>query len=157
MGSYFFEDFQPGQVFTSGGRTITETDLTFFSMLSGDWNPIHADVEYAKGTRYGQRVVHGTLGIAVATGMLHEIGIFDRSVVAMLGLKDWKFLQALFVGDTIHLKLTILETEIGRSGRTGRIGRRFELINQSDVLVQEGFSDVLVLSKTSHATPTNAP
>lgn len=152
MGSYFFEDFQPGQSFTSGGRTITETDLTFFSMLSGDWNPIHADVEYAKATRYGQRVVHGTLGIAIATGMLHEIGIFDRSVVAMLGLKDWKFLQAMFVGDTIHLKLTILDAEIGRSGRTGRIGRRFELINQNNVLVQEGFSDVLVLSKPTPST-----
>jgi acyl dehydratase len=152
MGSYFFEDLQPGQSFTSGGRTITETDLTFFSMLSGDWNPIHADVEYAKATRYGQRVVHGTLGIAIATGMLHEIGIFDRSVVAMLGLKDWKFLQALFVGDTIHLKLTILDAEIGRSGRTGRIGRRFELINQNNVLVQEGFSDVLVLSKPTPST-----
>lgn len=155
MASYFFEDFQPNQSFVSGGRTITETDLTFFSMLSGDWNPIHADVEYAKGTRYGQRVVHGTLGIAIATGMLHEIGIFDRSVVAMLGLKDWKFIQALFVGDTIHLKLTILETEMGRSGRTGRVGRRFELINQHNVLIQEGFSDVLVLSKTPQSNSVN--
>ena len=84
MRSYFFEDFAPDQTFESTARTITEADLTFFSMLSGDWNPIHADVEFSKATRYGQRVVHGALGIAVATGMLHELGIFEKSAVAML-------------------------------------------------------------------------
>lgn len=149
MRSFFFEDFEINQTFKSSGRTITETDLTFFSMLSGDWNPIHANVEYAKTTRYKQRVVHGTLGIAIATGMLHELGIFDRSAVAMLGLKEWLFLQPLFVGDTIRLQLTILDTELGRSGRTGRVGRRFQLFNQNNELVQEGLSDVLVLTKTA--------
>ena len=149
MRSFFFEDFEINQTFKSSGRTITETDLTFFSMLSGDWNPIHANVEYAKTTRYKQRVVHGTLGIAIATGMLHELGIFDRSAVAMLDLKEWLFLQPLFVGDTIRLQLTILDTELGRSGRTGRVGRHFQLLNQNNVLVQEGLSDVLVLTKTA--------
>lgn len=149
MRSLYFEDFEVNQTFKSSGRTITETDLTFFSMLSGDWNPIHANVEYAKTTRYKQRVVHGTLGIAIATGMLHELGIFDRSAVAMLDLKEWLFLQPIFVGDTIRLQLTILDTELGRSGRTGRVGRRFQLLNQNNVLVQEGLSDVLVLTKTA--------
>jgi acyl dehydratase len=147
MQTYYFEDFKPDQIFESNGRTITETDLTFFSMLSGDWNPIHANAEFAKATRYGQRVVHGTLGIAIATGMLHELGIFDRSVIAMLGFRNWVFRAPLFVGDTIRLKLTILDTEPGRSGRSGRVGRRFQLLNQKDELVQEGESDVLILTK----------
>ena len=43
MTSYYLEDFHPGQTFVSTGRTLTEADLTFFSMISGDWNPIHAD------------------------------------------------------------------------------------------------------------------
>jgi len=81
--------------------------------------------------------------------MLQELGIFDRSAVAMLGLKEWLFLQPLFVGDTIRLQLTILDTELGRSGRTGRVGRRFQLFNQNNELVQEGLSDVLVLTKTA--------
>jgi acyl dehydratase len=67
----------------------------------------------------------------------------------MLGLKEWLFLQPLFVGDTIRLQLTILDTELGRSGRTGRVGRRFQLFNQNNELVQEGLSDVLVLTKTA--------
>ncbi|MYN13122.1 dehydratase [Pusillimonas sp. TS35] len=144
MSTHYFEDFSPGQVFESGGRTLTETDLTFFSMLSGDWNPIHADAEYARGTRYGQRVVHGALGIAVSTGMLHELGIFHGSVIAMLGFRNWNFLAPLLVNDTIHLRLTILDATLGKSGRSGKVGRRFELINQRGEVAQEGESDVLV-------------
>jgi acyl dehydratase len=147
MSGYYFEDFNEGQTFVSGGRTITETDLTMFSMISGDWNPIHADMEFAKSTRFGQRVVHGVLGMAVSTGMMHEMGIFHDSVIAMLGYRNWNFLGPLLVNDTIHLKLTILSAELGKSGNSGKIGRRFQLINQRDEVVQDGQSDVLVLTR----------
>ncbi|MCZ2498798.1 dehydratase [Xylophilus sp. Kf1] len=146
MSSLYLEDFQPGQRFTSTGRTITEADLTFFSMLSGDWNPIHADAEFARGTRYGQRVVHGTLGIAICTGMLHQMGIFEQSAIAMTELRDWKFLAPILVGDTVHLTLEILSVDIGKSGRSGKLGRRFLLINQRGETVQDGESGVLVLT-----------
>ncbi|TWC69786.1 MaoC/PaaZ C-terminal domain-containing protein [Herbaspirillum sp. SJZ099] len=146
MSSYYLEDFKPGQIFTSSGRTITEADLTMFSMISGDWNPIHADAEFARGTRYGQRLVHGTLGIAICTGMLHQIGIFEQSVIAMLGLREWNFKQPIVVGDTVHLELEILSVEPGKSGRSGKLGRRFRLRNQRGEVAQEGDSDVLVLT-----------
>lgn len=146
MTSCCFEDFQPDQTITTTGRTITETDLTLFSMISGDWNPIHANAEFARNTRHGQRVVHGALGIAVATGKLHEIGIFERSVIAMLGFREWLFKAPILVGDTLRLELTILDTEPCRSGR---VGRRFRLLNQRDEVVQEGVSDVLVLTRAS--------
>lgn len=142
--SLFFEDFEVGQSFESGGRTITETDLTFFSMLSGDWNPIHANAEFAKTTRYGQRVVHGTLGIAIATGMLHEMGIFHESAVAMMSLNQWKFVAPILVGDTLHLRLEITELDPGKSERVGRLGRRFVMLNQRDEIVQDGLSDLLI-------------
>lgn len=147
MTSYYLEDFSVGQTFESGGRTITETDLTFFSMLSGDWNPLHANSEYARSTRYGERVVHGVLGIAVSTGMLHELGIFHDSIIAMLGFRNWNFLAPLLVNDTIHLRLTITAVEPGKSGNSGKLGRRFQLINQAGAVVQEGESDALVLSR----------
>jgi len=151
MTTYYLEDFAVGQVFESGGRTITEADLTFFSMLSGDWNPLHANAEFAKTTRFGQRVVHGVLGIAVSTGMLHELGIFHDSVIAMLGFRNWNFLAPLLVNDTIHLKLTITSIEPGKSGNSGKLGRRFQLINQNGEVAQEGESDVLVLTRAGAA------
>ena len=147
MHTYFLDDFKPGQVFTSAGRTITEADLTFFSMISGDWNPIHADAEFASKTRYGQRVVHGTLGIAICTGMLQQLGIFEESVIAMHNLRKWKFLAPLLIGDTVHLELEILGVEPGKSGKSGKVGRRFRLVNQAGVVVQEGDSDALVLTR----------
>lgn len=147
MRTYYFEDFEAGQSFETAGRTITEADLTLFSMVSGDWNPIHADAEFARGTRYGQRVVHGALGIAIATGRLHELGIFERSAVAMIGLRNWTFREPMFVGDTVRLRLTILGKSLGGSGRSGRVERRFELLNQRGAVVQEGESDVLVLAR----------
>ena len=145
MTSLYFEDFQVGQRFQSSGRTLTEADLTMFSMISGDWNPIHADSVYAAGTRYGQRLLHGTLGIALATGMMHELGIFHKSVVAMLSLKEWKFEKPIFIGDTLHLVLDIEGTSAGTSQRVGAIDRRMRMVNQNDDVVQDGRSEVLVL------------
>jgi len=146
VSSLYLDDFKVGQTFESTGRTITETDLTMFSMLSGDWNPIHADAEFSRATRYAQRLVHGALGIAISTGMLHQIGIFERSVIAMLGFREWNFLKPLLIGDTVHLHLEILSVEPGRSGRSGKLGRRFRLVNQRGEIAQEGESDVLVLT-----------
>ncbi|MGI6246242.1 MAG: MaoC/PaaZ C-terminal domain-containing protein [Pseudochelatococcus sp.] len=144
---YCYEDFAPGQVFTTAGRTLTETDLQMFSMLTGDWNPIHSDAEYAATTRFGERLLHGTLGIGLCIGMLHPLGIFDGTVVAMLSVDNWRFLRPLTIGMTVHLELEIIEKEPGRSGRTGRIGRLFRLKNQHGEVVQEGRADVLVMTR----------
>ena len=140
----YYGDFEAGQVFTSQGRTITEADLTMFSMMTGDWNPVHNDAEYAKGTRFGQRLIHGAYGIGLGLGLMHTLGIFEDSAVALLDVKEWKFLEPVFIGDTLHLRLTILDKSLGKSGNTGRIGRQFELINQHGRPAHSGRADVLV-------------
>lgn len=152
MTGMYFEDFVPGQRFISAGRTITETDLTMFSMLSGDWHPIHADAEFCKSTRYGQRLVHGALGVAIATGMMHDMGIFKDSAVAMLSLREWAFTKPIFVNDTLHLELEIIGVEAGKSAKVGSVDRRLQLINQSGEVVQDGLTAVLVLKKSGLAT-----
>ncbi|GAA5235083.1 dehydratase [Verticiella sediminum] len=151
MTSLYLEDFAEGQTFQTSGRTITEADLTFFSMLSGDWNPIHTNTEFARHTRYGQRVVHGALGIAIATGMLHELGIFEKSAIAMLGLRNWNFLAPVFVGDTLRLGLLITAVSPGKSGNSGKVSRRFRLIKQDGTIAHEGESDILVLTRQGAA------
>ena len=144
MTTLYYDDFVPSQIFTSQGRTITETDLTMFSMLTGDWNPIHSDAEFAAASRFGQRLVHGAFGIGLGIGLMHSLGIFEKSAVALLGIDGWTFKEPVFVGDTLHLRLTILDKSLGGSGRTGRIGRRFELVNQHGRVAHEGRADVLV-------------
>ncbi len=140
----FLEDFEPGQVFTSSARTITEADLTLFAMLSGDWNPVHVDEEFARTTQYGKRLVHGLYGPAIMTGFMQQLGIFDGSAIAMLNVSQLTFKLPLLVGDTVHLRLTILATRATSDGKRGVVGRRFELVKHGGEVAQEMLSDVLI-------------
>ncbi|WP_404301612.1 MaoC/PaaZ C-terminal domain-containing protein [Alicycliphilus denitrificans] len=147
MTPRYFEDFTVGEHFTSSGRTVTEADLTLFNMISGDWNPIHADAEFAAGTRFGQRIVHGAFGVALLTGFMHQMGIFDGTAVAMLSLKEWVFKAPILIGQTLRLQLTVTELHPGSSPRVGRLDRHLQLVDQHGQVVQEGSSDLLILKR----------
>jgi len=143
----YLEDLTAGDVFTSAARTITESDVVAFAGLSGDFNPIHTDVEFAKETPYGQRVVYGLLGLSMLTGLLDRTGLFSGSAIAMLGIRDWTFTAPLFIGDTIRFRLTIVDVRRARSGDRGVVQRYFELMNQRDEVVQKGHIDILVRAR----------
>lgn len=142
---HYLDDLVAGQRFVSAGRTVTESDLVAFAGLSGDFNPIHTDAEFAKGSVYGQRVVFGLLGLSIATGLLDRLGVFSGSAIAMLGINDWTFTAPVFIGDTLHLELTMLGVRPSASKLDrGIVERQFELQNQHGVVVQTGRIDVLV-------------
>lgn len=142
--SLYFEDLDVGLVLTSPARTVTETDLVTFCMLSGDWNQIHSNEEFSKGTDYGKRVVHGLFGMSVLTGLMDRAGWFSTSAVAMLGIKEWEFRAPLFVGDTIHCELEINSLRLTSRGDKGVVGRRFRLVNQRGEVIQEGDIPLMV-------------
>lgn len=144
MKSLFYEDFEVGQVFDSPGRTVTETDLSLFCMLSGDWHPLHSDEEYAKTTQFGRRVVGGVFGVALVTGAMSRWGIFEASVIAMLSIGDWRFAGPIYVGDTLSVRMTIAGKRLTKSGSVGIIDRDFEIRNQRGEIVQSGRSDALI-------------
>jgi acyl dehydratase len=142
---HYLDDLTPGQTFVSAARTVTEADVVGFAGLSGDFNPIHTDAEFAKDGVYGQRVVYGVLGLAIATGLLDRMGLFSGSAIAMLGITDWKFVAPVFIGDTVHLELTILAVRPSQSKPDrGIVERQFELRNQRGEVVQVGRIDLLV-------------
>jgi acyl dehydratase len=151
MEPKYLEDLHAGDTFTSAARTITESDVTAFAGLSGDFNPIHTDVEFAKDTPYGQRVVYGLLGLAMLTGLLDRTGLFSGSAIAMLGIRDWTFTAPMFIGDTIRFRLTITDVRRTSSGDRGVVKRHFELLNQRDEVVQQGHIDLLVRARESVA------
>ena len=142
---HYLDELSAGQRFVSAGRTVTEADVVSFAGLSGDFNPIHTDTEFAAKTGYGQRVVYGLLGLSIATGLLDRLGVFSGSAIAMLGIEKWTFTAPVFIGDTVHLELTILGVRPSRSKPDrGVVERQFELKNQRGELVQSGRIDVLV-------------
>jgi acyl dehydratase len=142
--SLFFEDLEVGQTYTSLARTITETDLTMFSMISGDWNPIHSDAEFARATPTGERLVHGVLGIALVTGFMDRAGWFAESALAMLSIDGWTFRRPLLVGATVRCEMDITSLRLTSSGKTGVVGRTFRLIDHHDDVVQHGDSPFLI-------------
>lgn len=145
--SLYFEDLEVGMVLRSQARTVTETDLVTFCMLSGDWNPIHSDEEFSKQGHYGKRVVHGIYGLSVVTGLMDRAGWFASSAVAMLGIDGWRFLAPLFVGDTVHCEMEISSLRMTSRGDRGAVGRTFRLVNQRGEVIQEGEIPVMVLSR----------
>jgi acyl dehydratase len=109
-----------------------------FAQLTGDWNPIHTDAEFAKRSPFGQRLAHGLLGMAFAIGLLDRTGTFSGSAIANLGVEEWRFHRPIVIGDTIRVVVTITDVRPASDGTRGIVGRRFALYNQRDELVQEG-------------------
>jgi len=102
----YFEDFQIGEKMTTRARTITETDIVMFAAFSGDWYPLHVDVEYAKKSPFGERIAHGWLVLSVASGLLP---LYDMAIVAFYGIDRVRFMRPTKIGDTLHLDIEITE------------------------------------------------
>jgi acyl dehydratase len=148
---YYLEDLAVGQQFETARRTITETDLVTFAMLSSDWNAIHTDALSVDKGQFGGRIVHGALGLTIATGLVQRTGMFEGSAVALLGFTDWVFAKPLYVGDTVFTRLRITAIRPTRDGRRGVISRELELVNQHGDVVQHGRSDFMVLRREPEA------
>lgn len=93
------------------GRTVTEADIVMFAALTGDWNPIHVDAEYAKTTIFGQRIAHGTLTFSIMTGLLMRLGFLEETVVAFYGVDRLRFTNPVFIGDTIKARAKVVEKQ----------------------------------------------
>jgi acyl dehydratase len=144
----YLEDLETGRVMMSPGRTITETDIVMFANFSGDWNAMHTDDEFCKTSMYGKRVAHGALGFIIHSGLLARTVEFQRiAALEDLGFKEWKYTGPIFVGDTVTLKLTVVETQATGEKGQGVLTLRRELINQDGKVLQTGLWDMLVATR----------
>jgi acyl dehydratase len=142
----YFEEFKQGEALETAGRTITEADVVTFAGMSGDFNQIHTDAEYAAAEPFGQRVAHGLLIVAITTGLVVRTGIMEGTVLAFREL-EWKFSRPVFIGDTIHARLEVRETKpLPRLGG-GSVKTKISVLNQENQVVQRGVMALLVKSK----------
>lgn len=146
MPSLYFEDFAVGQTFQTSARTVTEADVVAFAGLSGDFNAIHTDAEFARASPLGQRIAHAALGIAFVTGLTARLGIFDRSAVQFIGM-DWRFLSPILIGDTVHCTIAIAAKEDGPLPDRGTLIREVELLKHDGTVAQRGTSTMVVLRR----------
>jgi len=141
----WFEEFEIGDGIETAARTITETDVMLFAGLSGDYNQLHTDAEFAKGTLFGERIAHGLLGLSIANGLASRLGFFEGTAQAFTSL-EYKFRGPIKIGDTIHVRL-----EVRRKKEMNRLGGGFvvldvAVLNQRDETVQKGTWTILVKS-----------
>lgn len=147
----YFDDFEVGESFLSPARTITEADVVNFAGLSGDYNALHVDDEYAKNTIFGERVAHGLLGLTISSGLFTRTDLNRRmtpSLLALLGLNSWKFMGPIKMGDTIHLEIEIQNKEVTSKPDRGIVYFKRKVINQKGELIQEGITPMLILRNT---------
>ena len=142
----YYEDFEIGQDLVTAGRTITESDIVRFAGLTGDFNQIHTDVEYAASGPFGERVSHGLLAQSIAVGLAVQTGVIEGTVLAFREL-NCKFSLPLFIGDTVHAKLEIVEKKALPRLGGGQIVMKFQLLNQKGKAVQRGNWVLLVQSR----------
>jgi 3-hydroxybutyryl-CoA dehydratase len=116
-------------------KTITEADLVLFAGITGDFDPIHMNEEYAKASAFGRRIVHGGLvmGLLSTTASMMSRRSVERGATAVpvsLGYDRVRFLRPVFIGDTLTARYTIEELD----ARAARSRSRAEVVNQSGEL-----------------------
>lgn len=128
------DDYQVGEKFITPGRSITESDITSFAGLSGDYHPLHTDITYAAQTPFGERIAHGILVLAIGTALPYRLGphyFLPRSFIAFYGMESVRFTAPVKIGDTIRFEgeVSAIEHKDAQRGVLTWSGR---IINQRD-------------------------
>lgn len=110
----YFEDFEPGQIFEHWpGRTISEADNTWFSLLTMNQHPLHIDAHYGAQTQHGQRLVVGTLVFSIVVGI--SVADISGRAIANLEYEHVRHVGPVFNGDTIYARSKILDKRESRT------------------------------------------
>ena len=126
----FFEDFEPGDVYQHPlGRTISETDNTWFTLLTMNTSQMHFNTEYAARSEFGKPLVVSTLTVAIAVGQ--SVTDLTQNAFANLGWDDIKLPHPVFAGDTLYSESLVLDKrESSSRPHAGIVTVRTRTLNQ---------------------------
>ncbi len=127
--TFFFDDFKPGQAYETARRTISEADHVNFTTSFGFFEPIFMDRDFVTAhTPYKKPVVPGALTFSVAEGLAILSGIL-HSGMAFLGVQ-LDVLKPVFIGDTVSVRIEVVETRRTKKPGRGIVTFRHRVINQ---------------------------
>lgn len=110
----YFEEFGVGDTYEHRpGRTLSEADNTWFTLLTMNTHPIHFDAEYAKHSEFGRPLVASTLTLAILVGM--SVSDVSQKAVANLGWDRIRLPKPVFAGDTLYAESTVLAKRESKS------------------------------------------
>ncbi|MBF6339194.1 MULTISPECIES: MaoC family dehydratase [Nocardia] len=136
------DEIEVGTVFRSGGRTITEADVVNYCALTGNWIEIHSNVHYAAQTRFGERLVQGSLTYSLMTGLIQ----FGPSIQANYGIDNLRYLKPVLINDTIYVTAEVIAKK-DKDEKFGVITFLMKALNQHGDVVQRSEWSLLMLRK----------
>jgi len=143
----YFEDYEPGLQIGSARRTVTETDIIFWSGLVGDFNPAHVDVVHAATTPFGRRIAHGNIAfnLSVSLALGQVPGDYrPEGYIRLAGWERIRFTAPVFIGDTLRSERTLTGCEDGPDDASGVLVYDVRVINDREETVMVGSERVLV-------------
>jgi itaconyl-CoA hydratase len=126
----FFEDFEVGDRYQHPlGRTVSEADNTWFTLLTMNTNQIHFNAEYAQRSEFGKPLIVSTLTVAIAVGQ--SVTDLTQNAFANLGWDDIRMTHPVFAGDTLWSEsLVLAKRESARRPHAGIVTVRTRTLNQ---------------------------
>lgn len=143
----YWDDFKVGETFETAARTVEAGDVSLFAGLSGDFNPLHLNEEFARTTPFGGRVAHGILTLAISNGHQNQLGIFEGTTRALLGIDRIRFTGPVRLGDTVHTAMTIKETKPSSKPDRGVVTYEVAVKNQKGETVMHCEQSVLMMRR----------
>jgi acyl dehydratase len=140
----YYEDFRVGDVYRSAvGRTIIETDNTWFTHLTLNTNQLHFNRDFAEKSRWGQVLVNSTFTLALVTGM--SVPDVSQNAMANLGWDEIKLPNPVYVGDTLYAESCVLAKRESKSyPEAGIVKVRTRGLNQKGDVVIDFVRHVMV-------------
>jgi itaconyl-CoA hydratase len=152
----YFEDFAVGDVYEHRpGRTITQADNTWFTLLTMNTHPLHFDEEYAKASEFGRCVVASPLTLAILVGM--SVTDVSQKAIANLGWKEIRLPHPVFAGDTLYAESAVTDRRESRSRpEAGLVSVHTIGRNQHGAVVCE-FDRTILVARRGHAVEDRMP
>ncbi len=146
----YFEEFEPGHIYEHRpGRTISEADNIWFTLLTMNTHPLHFDNAYAEKSEFGRPLVNSCLTLAIVTGM--SVSDVSQKAVGNLGWGDIKLIAPVFVGDTIYAESEMLAKRESRSRPTQGVVTVRTTGRKADGTVFMTFERTVLVPKRGHA------
>jgi acyl dehydratase len=146
----YFEDFEIGHIYEHRpGRTVTENDNIWFTLLTMNKHPLHFDNEYAAKSEFGKALVSSCLTLSIVVGM--SVSDVSQKAIANLGWNDIKLLGPVFCGDTLYAESTVLAKRESASRPTQGIVTVKTVGKKADGTVVISFERTVLVPKRGQA------
>ncbi len=152
----YYEEFEVGHVYQHRpGRTISEADNTWFTLLTMNTHPLHFDAEYGAASEFGQILVNSAFTVALIGGM--SVSDVSQKAVANLGWNNIKLPAPVFVGDPLYAESEITGKRESKSRPNDGIVDVKSIGKKADGTIVCTYDRTILVPKRGHAVEDKMP